>query len=111
MPTKTEKVRMPAPIPSTRACDNPECGKRLKWSSTRGRPSLYCSEICRKRAVSAAGKLSRAVHTQQRRLAEGSLSYRAQRVVRAEIARLEWLLSMYPASARPSTDSTISTTP
>lgn len=28
------------------------------------------------------------------------LTYRAERVARTELARLEWLLSMYPSSAR-----------
>jgi len=96
-----QKVREPAPMPLTRSCDNPDCGKRLKWSNSRGRPPLYCSDMCRKRAVSIAGKISRAIQAQHRLLHAGGLSYRAERRVRTELARLEWLLSSYPASARP----------
>ena len=98
-----QKVREPAPIPQTRACDNPDCAKRLRWSSGRGRPPLYCSNTCRKRAVSVARKLARAIHASQRQLLEESLTYRAEREVRGNLARLEWLLSMYPVSARSGT--------
>lgn len=101
MTDHSQKVRAPAPIPSTRACDNPECGRRLKWSMGRGRPPLYCTPTCRKRAVSVAGKLGRAIQAQRRQLHEGGLTYRAERQVQTELARLEWLMSMYPPSARP----------
>lgn len=102
MPDSPEKVREPAPIPATRACDNPDCRRRLKWSSDRGRPPLYCSSTCRKRTVSVAGKLTRAIEGQGRELRVDGLTYRAERAARTELARLEWLLSMYPSSARSS---------
>ena len=99
---RPQMVREPAPVPRSRTCDNPECRTRLQWSTGRGRPPLYCSSTCRKRAVSVAGKLVRAIHAQQRNLQETSLTYRAERIARTELAQLEWLLSMYPASARGS---------
>lgn len=108
---RSQKVRAPASVPSTRACDNPECGRRLKWSMGRGRPPLYCTPNCRKRAVSVAGKLNRAVQAQQRQLHAGGLTYRAERQVRTELARLEWLLSMYPPSALPGTTTETSDVP
>lgn len=95
-----QPVRVPAPIPVGRSCDNPECRKRLRWSGGRGRPALYCSNKCRKRAVSVTGKLVRAIQAHQRDLQSADLTYRAERAVRTELARLEWLLSMYPQSAR-----------
>ncbi|MDN5746315.1 MAG: hypothetical protein L0H31_14520 [Nocardioidaceae bacterium] len=100
MSESRQTVRVPAPIPVARACDNPVCGKRLKWSNSRGRPPLYCSNTCRKRAVSVAGKLARAIQGHQRQLLAEGLTYRAKRDVQTEVARLEWLLSMYPPSAR-----------
>ena len=99
MSESPENVREPAPIPNTRPCDNPECRRHLKWSTERGRPQLYCSSKCRKRAVSIAAKLSRAIRTQERELQLSKLTYRAEREVRTELARLEWLLSAYPTSA------------
>ena len=102
MADRAQNVRIPAPIPLTRSCDNPECGKRLKWATGRGRPPLYCSGTCRKRAVSIAGKLGRSIQSQRQKLASGDLTYRAERDARAELARLEWLLSMYPPSSRSS---------
>lgn len=95
-----QNVREPAPIPERRACDNPECRKRLKWSNGRGRPAHYCSDRCRKRAVSVTGKLARAIQARQHDLQAPGLTYRAERMARTELARLEWLLSMYPASTR-----------
>lgn len=100
MADSPQKVRKPAPIPHARACDNPECAKRLTWSAGRGRPPLYCSNTCRKRAVSIASKLARAIQAHHRQLLDEPLTYRAKRDVQAELARLEWLLSMYPPSAR-----------
>lgn len=102
MSDRSEKVREPAPIPAMRMCDNPECRKRLKWSTGRGRPPLYCSNTCRKRTVSVTGKLSRAIQAQERKLQGDELTYRAERTARTELARLEWLLSMYPRSAHDS---------
>lgn len=92
-----EKVRQPAPIPAVRPCDNPECRSPLEWSGGRGRPAFYCSDICRKRTVSVAAKLVRAIRAQERDIEAGGLTYRAERTARTELARLEWLLSSYPA--------------
>lgn len=103
MTERPQIVRKAAPIPQSRGCDNPECRERLEWSTGRGRPPLYCSSACRKRAVSVAGKLTRAIQAQQRALQAAGLTYRAERAARTELARLEWLLSMYPPSARTRT--------
>jgi hypothetical protein len=86
-----------------RRCDNPECSERLIWSGRQGRPQLFCSTSCRKRAVYAAEALAQQVAAKEFALASPLLTYRQAREVRSDLARLEWQLSSYPASARPTT--------
>jgi endogenous inhibitor of DNA gyrase (YacG/DUF329 family) len=83
----------------TRPCDNPECSQRLTWRGGRGRPPLFCSANCRKRALYAAASLLQRIEERHRALA-GDLTYRREREIRSELARLEWVLSAYPVSAR-----------
>lgn len=89
----------------TRRCDNPECSQRLTWSAGRGRPPLFCSANCRKRALYAAGVLLQQVAERQRSLVDGDLNYRQKREIQSDLARLEWMLSAYPRSAIAPSDS------
>lgn len=99
-----ENVRPSLTAVTTRRCDNPECGERLQWSGRRGRPQVFCSATCRKRAVYAADVLAQQVAERRRSLADPQLTYRQRREVGSELARLEWALSAYPASAIAAVD-------
>lgn len=105
MPSRTiedasdENVRASLADLMTRRCDNPECSERLSWSGGRGRPPLFCSANCRKRALYAAASLVQQIEARHRALAAADLTYRRERELRSELARLEWVLSAYPPSA------------
>ena len=83
-----------------RACDNPDCTARIRWSGQRGRPQLFCSTVCRKRAINAAGRLERQVDQLEGGLEEPTVTYREERALRASLSRVRWLLSAYPESTR-----------
>lgn len=87
-----------------RACDNPDCPARIHWSGQRGRPQLFCSAACRKRAISAAGRLEHQVDQLKGRLYESAVTYREVRALRAALSRVQWLLSSYPESTRRTRD-------
>lgn len=95
---RDENVRAAHDSSMTRRCDNPECSQRLTWSAGRGRPPLFCSANCRKRALYAAASLVQQIEERHLALA-GDLTYRRERELRSELARLEWVLSAYPPSA------------
>ncbi|CAM3586700.1 DUF329 domain-containing protein [Nocardioides marinus] len=103
-----ENVRAAHDDSMTRRCDNPECSQRLTWRAGRGRPPLFCSANCRKRALYAAAALVQQIDERHRALA-GDITYRREREIRSELARLEWLLSAYPPSAAAAADSLGST--
>lgn len=103
--TGDENVRASLADPVTRRCDNPECSERLAWSGGRGRPPLFCSANCRKRALYAAAALVQQVEARHGALADTDLTYRRAREIRSELARLEWVLSAYPPSALAADDS------
>lgn len=111
MPSRTahetgdENVRAPLADVMTRRCDNPECSERLAWSGGRGRPPLFCSANCRKRALYTAAALVQQAQARHGALADTDLTYRRAREIRSELARLEWVLSAYPPSALPADDS------
>lgn len=83
---------------TTRRCDNPECDSRVQWTGGRGRPMLFCSSACRKRCINSAKRLRQDVESIEALLAKGTFKYREERQMKAELSRLEWLLSAYPES-------------
>jgi len=85
---------------ASRRCDNPDCSGRVHWSGQRGRPALFCSSACRKRALSASSRLDAALRDVEADSHRDELTYRELRAAEAEASRLRWLLSAYPASAR-----------
>jgi len=91
---------------SSRACDNPDCTERVQWSGQRGRPALFCSSACRKRAINTASRLDAALQDVERDLDVAALTYRELRAAGAEASRLRWLLSAYPESTRAATAGT-----
>lgn len=103
--SSTENVRALLTDLATRRCDNPECDERLTWGGGRGRPPLFCSANCRKRALYAAGALVQQIEERHRALADADLTYRQEREIRSELARLEWALSAHPPSAVAAADS------
>lgn len=103
--TDSENVHAPLADVVSRRCDNPECNERLAWAGGRGRPPLFCSANCRKRAHYAAAALMQQGAECQRSLVETDLTYRQKREIRSELARLEWVLSAYPPTATTAGDS------
>lgn len=101
----SENVHAPLADVVSRRCDNPDCEERLSWTGGRGRPPLFCTANCRKRALYAAGVLLQQVAERQRSLVDGDLTYRQKREIQSDLARLEWMLSAYPRSAIAPSDS------
>lgn len=91
---------------ASRRCDNPDCSDRVHWSGQRGRPALFCSSACRKRAINSALRLDAALQVVESAVKRGALTYRELRATEAEASRLRWLLSAYPASARTARSTT-----
>ncbi len=94
----TKKGRASGTEGPNRACDNPDCRRRLWWSPGRGRPPKFCSDACRKRAVGAAGRLAREADAVDAQLKTYDLTYRQRRLLEGDLARILWLLSAYPDS-------------
>lgn len=83
-----------------RRCENPDCSVRIAWSGRPGRPQLFCTPACRKRAVASAARLEKQIAELEVQVQSAGLTYREGRSAAADLARLRWLLSAYPASAR-----------
>lgn len=98
--TRPRNVRAGLPPEVSRPCDNPDCAQRVHWSGQRGRPALFCSSACRKRAINAASRLEAVLRDVEDAIQLGELTYREMRAAEAEASRFRWLLSAYPESTR-----------
>lgn len=80
-----------------RRCDNPSCLNLIHWTRGRGRPTRYCSDRCRQSAKAGRARLAMAATTLRATLGT-SPTYRQQRALESELARITWLMSAYPTA-------------
>lgn len=78
-----------------RRCDNPRCLEVMTWFAGRGRPQRYCSDPCRQRMLASRQRLDEEAAHLTRQIDAG-VTYRKERELRSELARVDWLLSAYP---------------
>ena len=78
-----------------RRCDNPQCLEVVTWIAGRGRPQRYCSDPCRQRMLANRRRLSEEASRLARQIRAGA-TFRKERELKSDLARVEWLLSAYP---------------
>lgn len=78
-----------------RRCDNTRCLDAVTWSPGRGRPQRYCSDPCRQRTLASRRRLNEEASHLTGQI-EAGVTFRKERELKSELARVEWLLSAYP---------------
>lgn len=84
-----------APTPTSMPCLNPRCFNICEWTTTEGRPALFCRAVCR-----AAWKKDRDRYLRDLALVEAALpdpmaKQEQTRRLRSQAAQLRWVLARY----------------
>lgn len=82
----------------SRPCGNPLCTNRLSWLGTRGRPPVYCSTLCRKRAAAARSRLSAQITAVEVELNDDVTTRRERAALEGKAAALRWMHDAYPVA-------------
>lgn len=84
------------PMTETQPCLRPGCPNLCIWQATGGRPKLYCSANCRRRALHERDALERTL-VQMTANRPHLDSARRRQVLETRIANVRWQLARYPS--------------
>lgn len=86
-----------APTPTSLPCLNPRCSNDCEWTTTEGRPALFCRAVCRAAWNKDRDRYIRDLALVEAALADPLVKKEQARRLRSQAAQLRWVMARYRA--------------